>query len=101
MGLPWDALLHSTQHTALTDLGAAGADAFTIQAIAGHASVTTSQRYVHPVSETIRRAVSRVGEYCKAEAAAQRPKLEKVGTPSSPATVSAKVRPAETAVATN
>ena len=42
MGLPWDAALHSTHHTALTDLGAAGADAFTIQAVAGHASVTTS-----------------------------------------------------------
>src|SRR5215471_20828675 len=39
MGLPWDAVLHSTRHRALTDLGAAGADAFTIQAIAGHASV--------------------------------------------------------------
>jgi len=29
----------------LTDLGAAGADAFTMQAVAGHASVTTSQRF--------------------------------------------------------
>jgi hypothetical protein len=58
MGLPWDAVLHSTRPTALTDLGAAGADAFTIQAIAGHASVITSQRYVHPVPETIQRAVT-------------------------------------------
>jgi hypothetical protein len=33
------------------DLGAAGADAFTIPAVAGHASVATSQRYVHPVPE--------------------------------------------------
>lgn len=31
MGLPWDAVLHSTRLTALTDLGAAGANAFTIQ----------------------------------------------------------------------
>jgi len=73
MGLPWDAVLHSTRHTALTDLGAAGGDAFTIQAIAGHASVTTSQRYVHPVPETIQRAVSRLAAYRKAEAEAQRP----------------------------
>jgi integrase len=42
MKLPWDAVLHSTRHTALTELGAAGADAFTIQTLAGHASVTTS-----------------------------------------------------------
>jgi integrase len=43
MGLPWDAVLDSTRHTAQTDLGAAGAVAFTIQAIAGHASVMTLQ----------------------------------------------------------
>ena len=75
MGLPWDAVLHSTRHTALTDFGAAGADAFTIRQIAGHASVDTSQRYVHPVPETIQLAVTRLEEYRKAEAAAQRPSL--------------------------
>jgi integrase len=87
MGLPWDAVLHSTRHTALTDLGAAGADAFTIQAIAGHASVMTSQRYMHPVPETIQRAVRKLGEYRKAEAAAQRPRLEMVSKATAPATV--------------
>ena len=68
MDLPWDAVLHSTRHTALTDFGAAGADAFTIQQIAGHASVTTSQRYVHPVPETIQRAVVRLEQYRKTTA---------------------------------
>ena len=63
MGLPWDAVLHSTRHTALTDLGAAGADALTIQSIAGHASVTTSQRYVHPIPETMSKAVKRLDAY--------------------------------------
>jgi integrase len=29
-------------------LGGAGADAFTIQRLAGHSSITISQRYVHP-----------------------------------------------------
>jgi integrase len=67
MNLPWDAVLHSTRHTALTDLGAAGADAFTIQAVAGHASVTTSQRYVHPVSETLSRAFEKLENYRKIE----------------------------------
>src|SRR6266567_871756 len=66
MGLPWDAVLHSTRHTALTDLGAAGADAFTIQAVAGHASVTTSQRYVHPVPETMMLAMTRLDAYRRA-----------------------------------
>jgi hypothetical protein len=42
-GLLWDAVLDSTRHTAQTDLGVAGAVAFTIQAIAGHASVMTLQ----------------------------------------------------------
>jgi integrase len=87
MGLPWDAVLHSTRHTALTDLGAAGADAFTIQAIAGHASVMTSQRYMHPVPETIQRAVSKLGEYRIAEAESRRPRLETVPKRRAPATV--------------
>ena len=45
------ALIHSLKHTMLTRLGEAGADAFTIMRIAGHGSVTTSQRYVHPTQE--------------------------------------------------
>ncbi len=74
MGLPWDAVLHSTRHTALTDLGAAGADAFTIQAIAGHSSVTTSQRYVHPVADTMTRAIKKLDQYRKLESESRRPK---------------------------
>ena len=40
----------------LTRLGEAGADAFTIMRIAGHSSVTVSQRYVHPSPESLERA---------------------------------------------
>lgn len=57
--LPKEFVLHSLRHTALTRLGEAGADAFTIRAIAGHASILTSQRYVHPVPEALDRAVAR------------------------------------------
>lgn len=89
MGLPWDAVLHSTRHTALTDLGAAGADAFTIQAVAGHASVTTSQRYVHPVPETMMRAIERLDAYRKLDAESRRSKLEIVGKRPAAATISA------------
>jgi len=89
MGLPWDAVLHCTRHTALTDLGAAGADAFTIQAVAGHASVTTSQRYVHPVSETIRKAMDRLDAYRKLDAESRTPQLAIAASGAAPATVSA------------
>ena len=88
MGLPWDAVLHSTRHTALTEFWSSGrADAFTIQQIAGHASVTTSQRYIHPLPETIQRAVARLEQYRKTEAAAQRPSLSGVPKSVTPATV--------------
>jgi integrase len=89
MGLPWDAVLHSTRHTALTDLGAAGADAFTIQAVAGHASVTTSQRYVHPVPETMTRAIERLDAYRKRDAESRRLRPEIARSQHLPATVSA------------
>jgi hypothetical protein len=44
----------------LTRLGEAGADAFTIMRIAGHSSVTVSQRYVHPTPEGMERAFERL-----------------------------------------
>ena len=40
----------------LTRLGEAVADAFTIIWVAGHSSVTVSQRYVHPTPENMERA---------------------------------------------
>ena len=54
--LPKDFVVHSLRHTMLTRLGEAGADAFTIMRIAGHSSVTVSQRYVHPTPEGMERA---------------------------------------------
>lgn len=48
LGIGKDCVLHSTRHTFCTRLGMAGADAFTIQRLAGHSSITISQRYVHP-----------------------------------------------------
>ena len=45
----------------LTRLGEAGADAFIIiMRIAGHSSVTVSQRYVHPTPEGMERAFERL-----------------------------------------
>jgi hypothetical protein len=51
-------VIHSLRHTMLTRLGEAGADAFTIMKIAGHSSVTVSQRYVHPTPEGLERRSS-------------------------------------------
>ncbi len=57
---PKDFVLHSLRHTCLTRLGEAGADSFTIMRLAGHSSVTVSQRYVHPTGETIQLAFDRL-----------------------------------------
>src|SRR5215470_9015004 len=46
--LPEGFVLHSLRHTFLTRLGASGADAFSIKRIAGHSSVTISEKYIHP-----------------------------------------------------
>ena len=42
--LPEDFVVHSLRHTMLTRLGLLGVDAFTIMRIAGHSSITISQR---------------------------------------------------------
>lgn len=47
LGIGSECVLHSTRHTFCTRLGMAGCDAFTIQRLAGHSSITISQRYVH------------------------------------------------------
>ncbi|MHB1795343.1 MAG: tyrosine-type recombinase/integrase [Acidobacteriaceae bacterium] len=57
---PRDFVLHSLRHTCLTQLGEAGADAFTIMKLAGNSSVTVSQRYVHPTGETVQLAFDRL-----------------------------------------
>ena len=47
----------------LTRLGEAGADAFAIQKIAGHSSILTSQKYVHPTPEKIEGAFTQLAAY--------------------------------------
>lgn len=59
-------VLYSLRHTMLTRLGEAGADAFSIQKIAGHSSILISQRYVHPREERTEGAFTRL-EACNAQ----------------------------------
>lgn len=75
MGLPADAVLHSTRHTMLSELGAAGADAATIQLIAGHEDIRTSQRYLHPTPENVVRAFERMHTMRRETASDMRPEL--------------------------
>lgn len=56
--LPADCVLHSCRHTFCTRLGEAGADAFAIQRLAGHSSITISQRYVHPSAARLDSVIS-------------------------------------------
>jgi len=51
---------HSLRHTYLTRLGLAGVEAFTIMKLAGHSSVTVSQRYVHPTPQAMEDAVAKL-----------------------------------------
>jgi len=44
------------RHTALTQLAQNGCDAFTLARIAGHSSITITQRYIHPQADAIERA---------------------------------------------
>ncbi len=48
------------RHTALTRLGEAGCDIFTLAKIAGHSSITMTQRYCHPQAEAIERAFAKL-----------------------------------------
>jgi integrase len=44
------------RHTALTNLGKqAGSDVFVLARIAGHSSITVTQRYIHPQADAIQR----------------------------------------------
>jgi integrase len=48
--------VYSLRHTSLTRLAAAGVDVFTLARIAGHTSVTVTERYCHVQSDSVERA---------------------------------------------
>ena len=61
--LPRDCVLHSTRHSFCTRLGEAGCGAFEIQRLAGHSSITISQRYVHPTPSKLENAIGVLQAY--------------------------------------
>jgi site-specific recombinase XerD len=48
------------RHSALTRLAESGCDAFTLAKIAGHSSITITQRYCHPQADAIERAFQKM-----------------------------------------
>jgi integrase len=78
LGLSKDFVLHSLRHTMLTRLGEAGVDAFSIMRIAGHSSITISQRYVHPSSEALERAFDKLLEHTAQQLPAKVPTVVKM-----------------------
>jgi site-specific recombinase XerD len=60
LGLPAEFVLHSLRHSFCTRLGEAGTEAFLIKRLAGHHSVTVSERYVHPTPESAVLAIRRL-----------------------------------------
>jgi len=56
-GLPVTGHVHSLRHTFCSHLALAGADVRTIMALAGHASIVTTQRYMHLAPDSTENAV--------------------------------------------
>ena len=50
------------RHSALTRLAESGCDAFTLARIAGHSSITITQRYCHPQADAIERAFQQIAK---------------------------------------
>ncbi len=60
LGMPEEFVLHSLRHTSLTRWAVAGVDAFTMRRLAGHHSVTVSEKYVHSGTESAVLAVDKL-----------------------------------------
>ena len=53
-------VLYTLRHTFLTRLGQSGCDVWTLARIAGHSTIGISARYVHPSSDAVIEAMSRL-----------------------------------------
>ena len=58
---PTLAEFYSLRHSFLTRLAESGCDVWTLSRIAGHASLTMSQRYIHPSQDAVLDAMARSG----------------------------------------
>ena len=74
-------MLYSFRHTFLTRLGESGCDAWTLARIAGHSSIATSSRYVHPSEDAVLNAMAKLGGHKIGHSAETAEILEKQETP--------------------
>jgi integrase len=77
LGWDKDFVPHSLRHTFGTRLGEAGADAFTIMKLMGHSSVTVSQRYVHPSTDALERAIGKLAGASLVHAVSKKNKMHR------------------------
>lgn len=61
---------HDLRHTALTWLADAGVPVHTLQKIAGHGSLSTTQRYLHPSRQSVQAAGELLSRHLSADAGA-------------------------------
>ena len=76
-----DAGLHGLRHTFLTEAGEY-ADPFTLQYVAGHDSIKTTMRYVHPQADAVQRLFVRLAAIDRNEIRLRKRKVRKVGAKS-------------------
>jgi len=87
LNFPGDFVVHSLRHTFLTRLGESDSNAFEIMKLAGHSSVTVSQRYVHPTPKSLETAMERLDKMnqkarTKTEKPAKEPKVATISATS-------------------
>ena len=80
-----DAGLHGLRHTFLTEAGEY-ADPFTLQYVAGHDSIKTTMRYVHPQADAVQRLFVRLAAIDRNELRLRKRKVSRVGAKSGAAT---------------
>jgi len=56
--------VHDLRHTAATRMVASGIDIVVVQDILGHANLSVTQRYSHPVPDRKKKAIEALNNYC-------------------------------------
>jgi site-specific recombinase XerD len=69
---------HDLRHAGLTWMAAAGVPVHVLRKIAGHGSLSTTQRYLHPDRQSLKDAGVALGAYLAIRRSPSRPQLRAV-----------------------